>query len=150
MAESVVVGDQMLVGLYTTPVAGVHRTRAGMEDLVVGFVEGMHRRVAAEGRCLSAVHYTTQTSILVVAAGGEVVGNKCCTLAARNRAGSSRMVEVHWQRNPVAGFHTSVDHILRMNVSLKTFVTLQPAGENYPANDEQATPPSSGRRWIEP
>lgn len=81
---------------HPTTVAGAHKTRSEVEALVVEFVVGMDQRVAVEGRCLLVAHYTIQTSTLVVAAGEEVVGNKRYTQAARNRAGSNRMVGVHW------------------------------------------------------
>lgn len=67
----------------------------GAGVLVVEIFVGMGRRVAAEGRCLLVVRCTVQTSILPVAAGGEVVGDKHCTPGARNRVGSNRMVEGH-------------------------------------------------------
>lgn len=75
-------------------VAEVRRVLAGVGDLV-GFVVGMDRQVVAEGRYLLVVHYTIQARILVVATGGEVAGNKHCTQAVRNQAGSNRMVEGH-------------------------------------------------------
>ena len=75
--------------------AGIRRVLAEVKDLVVGFAVGMDRQVVAGGRGLLVVHYTIQAHILVVTAGGEVVGDKRCTQAVRNRAGSNRILEGH-------------------------------------------------------
>ena len=79
---------------HLAAVAGIRRVLAEMKDLV-GFVVGMNQQVVAEGRCLLVVHYTIQVRILVVAAGGEAVGDNRCTRVVRNRAGSNRMLEGH-------------------------------------------------------
>lgn len=79
---------------HLAAVAGIRRVLAEVKDLV-GFAVGMDRQVVAEGRCLLVVHYTIQVRILVVAAGGEVVGGNRCTQVVRNRAGSNRMLEGH-------------------------------------------------------
>ena len=115
MAESAVAEDQILADLHNLSivevagianrwdqglkqhpvvVAGVRRVMAVAGDLA-GFAVGMGRQVAAEGRCLLVVHYTIQARILVVAADGEVVEDKRCTQAVRNRAGSNRIPEGH-------------------------------------------------------
>ena len=51
-------------------------------------VVGTNWWVAAEGICLSAARYTVQTST-------PVVGYMCYIQAARNRARSNQVVEVH-------------------------------------------------------
>lgn len=75
--------------------AGIRKVLDEVKGPVVEFAVGMDQQVAAEGRCLLVDHYTTQVSISVVAAGGEVVEDKRRNQAVRNLAGSNQMAEGH-------------------------------------------------------
>jgi len=77
---------------HPVAVVGVRRIPAEAKDPVVGFVVGMGRRVAVEGRCLSVAHCTTQAGSLVVAVGEVVADNRC---TGRNQAGSNQMLDEH-------------------------------------------------------
>jgi len=47
-----------------------------------------------------------------VVGGEEVAGDRHCTQAVHNQAGSKQILEGRWYWHPVAGVRRQVDHIL--------------------------------------